>query len=157
MGLTTVGGTAYAAPARNSGDSRDAQETRDSRGAREPASPVGSWTVLITVEGMPEPERGHFSFHADGQLVMHSVSSSGLGTGIGSWRAEGQGFGYVLRSARVDAEGRFLYELRIRQEARLTSRGVFTSRGSGTAVAPDGTVLMERAAEAAGTRFGFND
>lgn len=119
--------------------------------------PVGTWSVAITVEGQPETERAHFSFHADGQLVMQSLVDGTTQTGIGSWRPKHGGFVYTMRRLRAGEDGAFLCEVRIRQEARFTSAGAFVSEGKGTAVDADGNVLMEVRATAAGTRFGIDD
>ncbi|WP_406379435.1 twin-arginine translocation signal domain-containing protein [Streptomyces sp. NBC_01618] len=119
-------------------------------------SPAGSWSVTVEVEGQPEAERAHFSFTADGQLVMQGIRDGTTGTGIGSWRASRGGFVYALRHLRVGDDGKFLFEIRIRQEARFTSAGAFVSQGTARAVDAGGNVLMELQATASGSRFGID-
>lgn len=145
-GLAAAQGTAQAAPTAPAAPATG----RAGRGG-----PVGSWSVLITVEGQHEVERAHFSFHADGQLIMQTISDSG--TGIGSWRPTDTGFVFALRHLRKGPDGAFLLEVRIRQEARLTSRGTFVAEGTGRAVDAAGNVLMVVRAKATGTRFGIDD
>lgn len=119
--------------------------------------PVGSWSAEVTVEGQPGTERGHFSFHADGQVVLQSLAAGTIQTAIGSWRPTRGGFVFSLRRLRAGDDGSFLFEVRIRQEARFTSARSFVSEGTGKAVDADGNVLMEVRATAAGTRFGIDD
>lgn len=142
-------GVLLAALAAGTSGRAEAAERLDDRPDRRP---VGSWSVLVTIENVPDIERAHFSFHADGQIVMQTISNSH--TGIGSWKAVDGGFVYVLRSLQTDSGGRFVSELRVDHRARFNSDGSYTSTGTGQVVDADGKVLVEVQSTAVGTRFG---
>ncbi|WMX44556.1 hypothetical protein [Streptomyces roseicoloratus] len=117
-------------------------------------SPVGSWSVTVTIEGVPEVEHAHYSFGSDGQLILQTHRHTH--TGIGTWEPTGDGFVYVTRGLRSDADGGLLSELRIRHTARFRPDGGFVSTGTGQALDAGGNVLMEVQSTAVGTRFGVD-
>ncbi|MFI1395496.1 hypothetical protein [Streptomyces sp. NPDC020681] len=122
-----------------------------------PSGPMGAWAVQVTITPGPGTvERAHFSFGADGQLVVQTANASH--TGLGVWRRVSETrFVFVLRHLWTDALGDFQYEVRIRHEGRLTSPTTFVSEGTGTAVDADGNVLLTVHAGAKATRFGIDD
>ncbi|MEV6332717.1 hypothetical protein [Streptomyces sp. NPDC051909] len=118
-------------------------------------SPVGSWSVVVTIEGVPDVEHAHYSFGADGQLILQTHRHTH--TGIGTWKwADDDIFVYVTRGLRPDADGGLLSELRIRHTGRFGADGTFTSTGTGQALDAGGKVLMEVQSTAVGTRFGVD-
>ncbi|MGW1296997.1 hypothetical protein [Streptomyces sp. NPDC002533] len=128
-------------------------EDLTARGGRRP-SPVGSWSVTVRIEGVPDIERAHYSFGADGQLILQTHRHTH--TGIGTWEWRGGGFVYVTRGLRSDADGGLLSELRIRHTARFGPDGTFTSTGTGQALDATGNILLEVRSTAVGTRFGVD-
>ncbi|MEV5341639.1 hypothetical protein AB0K93_24635 [Streptomyces sp. NPDC052676] len=143
-------GTAFAVGATSRAEADSGRADRRGREQR----PVGSWSVLVTIEGEPEVERAHYSFSSDGQLILQTTRHTH--TGLGSWHPIKGGFVYATRGLRSDADGGFLNELRIRHTARFNPDGTFTSTGTGQAVDADGNVLMEVQSRAVGTRFGID-
>ncbi|MFI6060889.1 hypothetical protein [Streptomyces sp. NPDC051286] len=130
------------------------QERGRHRKDRRP-SPVGSWSVVVTIEGVPDVEHAHYSFGADGQLILQTHRHTH--TGIGTWEwTDDDSFLYVIRGLRSDADGGLLSELRIRHTARFGADGTFTSAGTGQALDAGGKVLMEVQSTAVGTRFGVD-
>ncbi|MFI8965385.1 hypothetical protein ACIGO8_25105 [Streptomyces sp. NPDC053493] len=117
-------------------------------------TPVGSWSVTVTIEGVPDVEHAHYSFGADGQLILQTHRHTH--TGIGTWEWTDDGFVYVTRGLRPNADGGLLSELRIRHTARFDADGGFTSTGTGQALDATGKVLMEVQSTAVGTRFGVD-
>ncbi|MFD5323158.1 hypothetical protein [Streptomyces sp. NPDC127092] len=117
-------------------------------------SPVGSWSVTVTIEGVPDVEHAHYSFGSDGQLILQTHRHTH--TGIGTWEWTDDGFVYVTRGLRPNADGGLLSELRIRHTARFAADGTFTSTGTGQALDAGGNVLMEVQSTAVGTRFGVD-
>jgi hypothetical protein len=119
--------------------------------------PAGAWAVQVSIDQRPgETERAHFSFGADGQLVVQTINASH--TGLGLWRRTSETrFVFVLRHLWTDGLGSFQYEVRIRHEGKLTSPTTFVSEGSGTAVDADGKVLLTVRATVKATRFGIDD
>ncbi|WP_370415397.1 hypothetical protein [Streptomyces fradiae] len=123
-------------------------------GNRRP-SPVGSWSVVVTIEGVPDVEHAHYSFGADGQLILQTHRHTHTGIGTWEWADDGA-FVYVTRGLRSDADGGLLSELRIRHTGRFGADGTFTSTGTGQALDAGGKVLMEVQSTAVGTRFGVD-
>lgn len=118
-------------------------------------SPVGSWSVVVTIEGVPDVEHAHYSFGADGQLILQTHRHTHTGIGVWEWTDDGA-FVYVTRGLRPDADGGLLSELRIRHTGRIGADGTFTSTGTGQALDAGGKVLMEVQSTAVGTRFGVD-
>ncbi|MFE0155597.1 hypothetical protein ACFWY5_51265 [Nonomuraea sp. NPDC059007] len=115
--------------------------------------PVGTWAVTITLDD-GTTERGLFGFSVDGMLIQTNTGSRFCG--VGSWRPQPpNGFVYGFRSQAFDDSG-FIFELRIKHEATFSSPSAFTSTGTGTSYAPDGSVLFVSPSRVTGQRYAID-
>ncbi|GAA0525971.1 hypothetical protein GCM10010172_03080 [Paractinoplanes ferrugineus] len=112
--------------------------------------PVGNWEAIVAFPDQPGvSELSLFAFAYDGNFAQTSGPQT---TGLGWWRPTSTGFQYGWRHLAFDGE-EFQFTVRGLQTATLTGK-TFTSTGTGTAVAADGSVLFTARTTVQATWYG---